>query len=506
MNPFILLMIGLVGQWGLGLTVAAVLLRFPLSATTSHRQDRGDRYAEWGGLGLVLGIAVTSYLSFLWSLCGGQLGRPLSLTLTAIGLVAGAIVLLIHRIRTVRSRRADPNGSLQIGIVPNAHGTSGRALCRTAVTLILFLIAATIVQAVLTPQRLWDERAIFGLKAEILFVDRSIDSPALLDPDFVQYHPRYPLLLPLAEQHIYALLGTIDDRWSKLVSPLLYAGMVLTFAGVLTRHMRSDSAWLFALLLATVPALMPWEYGFLSVQADAPVACFHAVALLYLWDWFQMNHRDDKPPVVVNNLLIAGLSSGMTIFTKDEGIALFAVDAFAVVLIGLTVSRLSLRQVMASTGLFVMVVTAITAPWFLQRSRLPSTTEMSYFSRISLAALIAGAGTLWWSVPHLIRRMFAEALQWGLAWWASLLALMTQPRRAREPGQLLLLFDVAGALAALLIAGMIAPTAVQEHIGGSSHRFLIQLIPVAVLFVAGQWGCSPRDRDTPFFPAEMARP
>jgi hypothetical protein len=39
---------------------------------------------------------------------------------------------------------------------------------------------------------------------------------------------------------------------------------------------------------------------------------------------------------------------------------------------------------------------------------------------------------------------------------------------------------------------MIAPTSVQEHLGGSSHRFLMQLVPAALLFTAGQWG---EDRD-----------
>jgi len=264
---------------------------------------------------------------------------------------------------------------------------------------------------------------------------------------------------------------------------------------------------------------MPWEYGFLSVQADAPVACFHAVTLLYLWDWFQRdwfqtNRRDDTSsavgrkhqPIVANSLLIAGLSSGMTIFTKDEGIALFLVDAAAMILIGLTVLRASRWRVIVSTGLFIVVVATITAPWFLHRSRLPTTTEMSYFSRFSLAALIAGTGTLWWSMPHLLQRMFSEALQWGLSWWAMLLALVTNPRGARRPGQLLLLFDVTGTLTILLIAGMIAPTAVQEHIGGSSHRFLIQLVPAAVLFIAGQWGCSPHDRNDLSRAAEAVEP
>ena len=79
--------------------------------------------------------------------------------------------------------------------------------CAMIVTL-LFLFAA--VQTLLTPQKLWDERAYYGLKAIVLFQDHSVLSPDLAEPDFVQGHPRYPLLISLAEQHLYALLGRVE--------------------------------------------------------------------------------------------------------------------------------------------------------------------------------------------------------------------------------------------------------------------------------------------------------
>ncbi len=129
----------------------------------------------------------------------------------------------------------------------------------------------------------------------------------------------------------------------------------------------------------------------------------------------------------------------------------------------------------------------IAAPWFLYRGRLPTTTEMNYSGRVNLATLMAGLGTLSWSVPHMLGAMFLQVTTMGLQWWGLLIAGATQPRRALRPEQLLLLGDVLGALAALLVVGMIAPTPVEEHIGGSSHRFLMQLTPVAILFMAGQW-------------------
>lgn len=128
----------------------------------------------------------------------------------------------------------------------------------------------------------------------------------------------------------------------------------------------------------------------------------------------------------------------------------------------------------------------IAVPWFLWRRALPVTTEMTYFSRLSGDNFAAGLATLTWSGPHLVQRTFREATVYGLMWWGVVGAACLAPRRLFRPAQLFLALDLVGALLALLIAGMLAPVAVEDHIGGSSHRFLLQLIPTAVLFLLGQ--------------------
>ena len=115
------------------------------------------------------------------------------------------------------------------------------------------------------------------------------------------------------------------------------------------------------------------------------------------------------------------------------------------------------------------------------------TTEMNYFGRMTVQLLLGRLNTLSWSVPHLFQRMFREWREWGLQWWLMLAAVLRSPARAWQPPQLLLLLDIAGALAAILVAGMLAPAQLDEHIGGSSHRFLMQIAPVAVLFAVTQF-------------------
>lgn len=469
---------GLIGAWLLGLGVVTGLHRFAfgwrLRRTGSEEDLTGAMppqlsRAELLGSGLAIGIGLTAWLQLVWGLCGGPLTRGLSLSLAGLGVLAG--LLAFWRWPRTRSGAAPPS-----------------PLVRTCQIVIGLLFVNLLAQALLTPQRLWDERAIFAIKGQRLYLDGTLHSPALLHPDFVQGHPRYPLLLPLAEQHVYQLLDRFDDRWSKAIFPLLFLGLALTYAGRLSQTFSREWGWLMAVLLASLPSLSFWEYGFQSGQADAPLACFHGISVLYLWSRL----REPLSPAADAGVLtiLAGLSAGLGLFTKDEGIAFLMVDALSLFLVLLWPIRLrphwsGWARFLAGYGLSAMV---IAAPWLWHRRMLPETDEMSYFSRLGGDSLRAGMATLPWILPHLAQRMFHEALTWGIHWWGVLLALVSAPLKALTAAQLFLLLDIIGALCALVLAGMIAPVTVEEHIGGSSHRFLLQIAPPAVLFVAGQWG------------------
>jgi hypothetical protein len=502
MTDFLLISLGLAGQWFLGVAIALAIFGPRLVRMPVRGVGIIVARAELIGLGFVLGIAGNSYLQFIWSLAGGLLGRGCSLIFACGGIAVGLVTLWIHcrAIRTTQS--VDPVPRLQSGTAG-----AGASLARCCAMLIGLIFVSAMFQTLLTPQRLWDERAYYGLKAIVLFEDRTIFSDDLAHADFVQGHPRYPLLIPLAEQHLYALLGRVDDRLSKVLFPVLFLGMVLTMAGLLMRHLPLGQAWLGALLLATTPVLMPDEYGFLCAQADAPVGCYEGVALFYLWDALAIygslpSQRFRWGP----SLVLAAIAGSMVTFTKDEGIAHGVVRTIA--FMGtLLVTTLVSRRVGATTpleepnpstgsrwkfgvcaGLALLVIPAILlTPWFAHRHQLPMTTEMNYFGRLSLAAVWNGIPTLNWSIPHLVWRMFGEAMTWGLQWWFIALTIVLFPKRVLHRPQLFLLVTLAGDVAALLLAGMIAPVMLEEHIGGSSHRYLMQLAPGAVLFALGQF-------------------
>ncbi len=441
--------------------------------------------AEVWGLSILLGMAFTAAAAFVWSDLGGPLNARFSWGQAALGLVAGMVTIIVQR-------RSAPRDLAPALSSPHAPGALARA-CQIGIGV---MITLAFVQTLLTPQRFWDERAIFAIKARVLFEAGTIDAPELRHPDFVQYHPSYPLLIPLLERHVYALCGEVQDRWAKVWFPLMYAGLVLSFAGVLSRRHSPDEGWLMATLLATVPVLLPDDYGFLSAQGDAPMACFHGVAVLLLWDCFQAPPGGSRR----RSLFLAASIAASAVFVKDEGKAFLLVDLLSwglALLLGggrlgdVPAGEGRLRSVgrhLVAMVAFALIAAVLLTPWTLHQRTLPTTTEMHYYERLDAGRLIERLSTLRWSIPHLLHRMFGEWRTWGLPWWLVLLALVTAPRRSVAGPQLFLLLNLLGALAAFVVAGMLAPAELEEHLGGSSSRYLMQLVPVAVLFVAGVWG------------------
>jgi len=478
-----------------GLGGSVLLGRTAVQFVIAPRSEEKTPSSEIWGLSIVLGIGLTGWLSFLWSWSNGRLGFAFSIGLAGLG--------WLTRLWTIWQSSRQPMQSSTLAVDPHRSNSpiAGPRLVKACQWLIAILVVLAFAQSMLTPQRFWDERAIFAIKAKVLFEDSSINSSALLNPEFVQYHPQYPLMLPLIEQHLYSLMGHTEDRWAKLWFPLLYAGLVLSFSGVCSRRLGAAWGWTCGLLLATVPILMPDEYGFLCAQADAAVACFHGIAVLYLWDGMSCA----SPKFRLRKALLAGFVASCAAFTKDEGTAFLIIDVLswtAALVLATLMRAVSGRKSPGASSeshfamlrfdafrvlLFTSFAGTMLLPWFSHRRRLPEVTEMHYVGRMSISALYDRLSTLRWSLPHLSSRMFGEWKDWGLQWWIGLAAIVTRPGRAIEQPQLFLILNLFGALAALLVAGMLAPAELEEHLGGSTHRFLMQIVPVVLLLVAAQW-------------------
>ena len=159
----------------------------------------------------------------------------------------------------------------------------------------------------------WDERAIYGLKARILYHEGSVRGEAFTDTGYLHFQARYPLLVPLLEAALFTLRGSIDDRFLKLLFLLFSLGLALVVAGEARRLHGQRAGSLWALLFLATPMLIgPAEGNGTSAYADLPFAAFVTAATVLLGRSLE---RPDTP-----RTLLAGLLLGAALATKQEGV------------------------------------------------------------------------------------------------------------------------------------------------------------------------------------------
>jgi hypothetical protein len=157
-----------------------------------------------------------------------------------------------------------------------------------------------------------DARAIYGLKARLLYDAGDLGSEDFHDPDRLHYHANYPLLVPLVEATLYFAQGTQQD----LGMELLFAGFVLAGASILFEEIRrfespGRAAMWGAFFLLLPCTLMPSDGAGLSGSVDFALAAFATAAVIAAGRWLASPRA--------GNAVLAGLMLGAAVLTKQEG-------------------------------------------------------------------------------------------------------------------------------------------------------------------------------------------
>jgi len=247
---------------------------------------------------------------------------------------------------------------------------------------ILFAIISVVLMSLVFPLHFWDSRAIWGLKAKMLFGDGTVFSSNFIDPDRIQPHFRYPLLFPLAQVFIYQALGAMDD-WAVMVLVALFFPLTLIFLFDLLRlASRSlDKAAFGAAVLAVLPLYYFTDGPAHSGYADIPLGLFFLVSFgcLYLW---QIN-RNQKL------LLLGVVLSGFLPLVKNEGALLMLLNLFWLILPN---NVKEWGDYFRRLIIFGLIVGILIAPWILLRNNIPDVQDERYLAHLKVGEMIGNLG------------------------------------------------------------------------------------------------------------------
>ena len=280
----------------------------------------------------------------------------------AAGLVAALRLLVLRRWRAPAPRTARPLWTL-------------------ALSLLAVLVSAAVLGDALThPLEDWDGRMTWTAQAMFVRDAGTVDAEVLRFPKSFISHPRYPLLMPLAQVAALEAVGSDDERIVRTLYAMFFPALVLLVLEAGRRWAGSRAALLTALALLTIPWI-PFdpEGGAAGAYSDLPLACFFGGGLLLL-----LRSRPRASDGVAAGLLLAA-----ALLTKNEGLpeVLIAL-ALAALSAGLALLRRrrsgrSRALAAALAGLLCLAALGLLVSW---RSAIPNRYDESYFETFSIAS------------------------------------------------------------------------------------------------------------------------
>jgi 4-amino-4-deoxy-L-arabinose transferase-like glycosyltransferase len=265
----------------------------------------------------------------------------------------------------------------------------------------------------------------------------------------------------------HAMTGRLDDL-SKTISLLLYPGMLMVVF-VAVRRINGVSAGLTA--VALLSCLQPMlQYGG-SGTAEMGLTAFYACSLLCILRWRETGG--------FGYLVLCALFSAWMTWTKNEGLALAAVNG--VVLAGIK-PALSRRRGIMGAAVFVVIVAAIYLPWMIFSWGLPRTDE-DYAGLLGVHGIISNIGRL----PRIFGALAVEMLDWqywGLFWFVALILAVVRRRRFANPAA-----AIIGVLLVLHLLAYLPPLMVvtswnlDELLAVTTDRLLMHVAPAAAILI-----------------------
>lgn len=377
------------------------------------------------GYGHLLGVAaVAGTLYALSALLGVPIRRPAVFgTAAALTLAGIAGWLRAGRMRRQVPRRLPLRARL---------ATLALALAGIGVSAGLFA------DAIVFPLRDWDGRMHWSAQARYIRHEGSVLPLAVVRGQWFVNHPRYPVLLPVAQAAVLEATGAGED---ELFFRGLYASFFPAFLLVLYDGARRWAGWLPAGLATAAASGIPFltffpDGGAASSYSDLPLACFYGAALALLL----------RGRVRPSDGIAAGLLLGAAVLTKNEGTILAGFALLAAALRLRAARPGNRRRLLIRLGAAAAVTAAFLALFLSWRFQIPNRQDENYEELVTAGQLFPGALT---RIPELGSRILAQTFltwdRWQGFWWAALPVLLAgwrvlKGRRAALSWPLLLAF------------------------------------------------------------------
>jgi len=260
------------------------------------------------GLGAGIGLGLTSLISFLFLLFTNSLSTffTVQILLLACGLVL-----------TWRNWKSSP-------IFPAGFSLTRlqKVLLGVFGVVLLVSISAYFIWALMTPNGRFDAWMIYNRAARFIYRDPLNWRDTLSPQMYWLFHPDYPLLIPVNVAGAWSTLGSEIMRAPQAQSAYFLFGIFCILMGAIAFLRTNGQALLAGITLLAMPVFL---YTAGREEADIPVA-FYMLATLSL---LLLYHKERRTVLIA----LAGLTTGLAAWTKNEGVLFLITGSLAWVLL-----------------------------------------------------------------------------------------------------------------------------------------------------------------------------
>ena len=345
--------------------------------------------------------------------------------------------------------------------------------------LLIIVVSSLLIflDAVSNPILGFDARAIWGMKAKLLFTEHQIYGEAFLDPARLHAKHQYPLALPLAQSFIYQWSGRIEEHAVKVLYPLFFLSLAVFYYASLSRFFGRSYSLFGTAFLSSLPAYTIFvNGGAASGYSDVPLAYCFTVFAVSLFRWVSERRRID--------FVITFFFAVFALFTKNEGLPLIGITLVCFTLLRTNGFRDLLFRLKYASILSLCAALAL-APWYHYRSRLPQIEE-DYFSLLTLPHIAAGMERLAYIIPSFLRELFLKPHLWSLLGVCLAFIFCFSPARALRGHHSVFLWIAFFYGIFIVLIYLITPWQIEQIIPLSLTRLLMPLAPITTLWMLFQ--------------------
>jgi hypothetical protein len=318
------------------------------------------------GFSYLLGVAAVAGSTYLMGIAFDvRIRRGVVLAPVALLVLSGLLARIL--------RRDTPPASLPPLYPSRAGALAARFAFGVSVLISMGLFAAALTQ----PNVGFDGEMAWSAAARWVRADRSVTPRALVDPRAFVSHPRYPILMPLAQVVVQETFDLGDDR--RAVKPLyaaFFPALLLVLFDLSRRHAGTCAAALTTVALANLPVLDVG--GADGTYSDVPLGAFFGAGLLLLLGRVRRSEA-----------VAAGLLLGAAVLTKNEGLPFAAAALAAASFLAVVARPAERRRRLAALGLAAAAVLAAGLALRAWQSHIPQRWDEDYASRLGKVSLFA---------------------------------------------------------------------------------------------------------------------